>query len=167
MSELTRRRRTFSAAYRWDAVRRHLEEGVPVSELCRELSIRPSQFESWLERLWVRGELVFSSGGARAEAADASLRETRRELARMQDAVADLVYELALRMRVTGEPLGGRHVSAARRDDVVRSVERWCDSSGLSRVQVLQWLGLSSSTYFSWKRQAQLDDGTSVVDAAE
>ena len=43
-----RRRRTFTAEQKAEAVRRHLRDRVSVSDLAEELQVQPSQIHQWI-----------------------------------------------------------------------------------------------------------------------
>ena len=50
-----KQRRSFSAEQKVAVVRRHLVEGVPVSDLCDEQQISPTQFYQWQKQLFENG----------------------------------------------------------------------------------------------------------------
>lgn len=47
----------------------------------------------------------------------------------------------------------GRWTSFEERQLAVDFVERWTHISGVSRLRLLGWLGISESKFFNWKRQ--------------
>jgi len=47
----------------------------------------------------------------------------------------------------------GRWTSMDERVMVVEFVERWVTLSGVSRLRLLEWIGVSESKFFNWKRQ--------------
>ena len=49
------KRRHFSAEQKLDILRRHLLEGVPVSDLCDEHDLNPNLFYRWQKQLFEHG----------------------------------------------------------------------------------------------------------------
>ena len=47
------------AADKLAAVRRHLIENAPISDLCDELGIKPTLYYTWQKQLFENGELAF------------------------------------------------------------------------------------------------------------
>ena len=104
---MARERRNFSAKEKVAAVKRHLVDGVSVSDVCEGLGIRPAQFYDWQKRLFEEGEGAFSRGGrgggrekedaARIEALEAKVRKR-------DEALSELMEEhLALKKKSRGE----------------------------------------------------------------
>ncbi len=54
-----KRRRAFSADQKVAIVRRHLVDGVAVSDLCDEYKIQPTQFHQWQKLLFENGAAAF------------------------------------------------------------------------------------------------------------
>jgi len=63
-----KRRANFTAAQKVAIVRQHLLEDVPVSLLCEQHGIQPSQFYTWQKQLFEQGAKAFDgerNGGER------------------------------------------------------------------------------------------------------
>ena len=56
---MTRSRRQFSAQQKLAVVRRHLVDKTPVSDLCDELGLQPTQIYTWQKLLFENGETAF------------------------------------------------------------------------------------------------------------
>lgn len=85
--ESKRARRTFSAEFKRDAVRLMQERrsaGVPLTQIGRELEVRPDQLRAWARQLERRGGTPVQDGfpghGALPSAAE-EIRRLKRELA--------------------------------------------------------------------------------------
>ena len=52
-------RRHFSGPERVAILKRHLLEKIPVSNLCDELNLSPSQFYRWLQEFFTNGHRAF------------------------------------------------------------------------------------------------------------
>ena len=103
---MTKKRRYLSSSEKLKALKRHLLEKVPVSEICDELGIAPSLFYTWQTKLFEHGESVFdtkrkSSPGANREQERSRLLEER--LREREEALAELMSEhVALKKRSIG-----------------------------------------------------------------
>jgi transposase-like protein len=56
-------RRTFSGEQKVSIVKRHLVDGVPVSDLCEEHQIQPTLFYQWQKQLFENGAAAFERKG--------------------------------------------------------------------------------------------------------
>jgi transposase-like protein len=56
---MSKKRRQYSAKEKMTALRKHLVEGVPVSDICEELGIQPGLFYDWQRVLFSSAEQVF------------------------------------------------------------------------------------------------------------
>ncbi len=54
-----RSRRQITGQQKVEIVKRHLVDGVPVSTLCEEYKIQPTQFYTWQKQLFENGEKAF------------------------------------------------------------------------------------------------------------
>jgi transposase-like protein len=89
---MSRTRRQFTGKEKVVALKRHLVEGTPVSDLCDELGIRPSQFYTWQKRFFEHGETAFANGERKTKSA--------------QDAAAARIAALEAKLRRKDEVLG-------------------------------------------------------------
>ena len=64
-------RRHFTAEQKIAALRRHLLEQVPVSQVCDELGIAPSNFYLWQRELFENGQIVFERNGRQTQKTEA------------------------------------------------------------------------------------------------
>ena len=88
-------------------VRRHLVEGVPVSNLCDELNIKPTQYYAWQKQFFENGSLAFERRNAknrqqpkRDQKKIAALEET---LQKRNEVVAELLQEHVQLKKELGE----------------------------------------------------------------
>ena len=54
-------RRTFPAEEKVAILKRHLLEAVPISDLCEEYAIKPTQYYTWQKEFFEHGAAAFSS----------------------------------------------------------------------------------------------------------
>ena len=90
-------------------VRRHLLEGVPVSDLCDEFSIHPTQYYTWQKQLFEQGAAVFerkANGANQKRKDDAQARRIEELEAKIQlknEVVAELLEEHVKLKKANGE----------------------------------------------------------------
>jgi len=83
-------RRQFTPQQKLDILRRHLLEGVPVSDLCDEHQLNPNLFYRWQKQLFENGAAAFE-------------RDERPQEQRLQKKVAALQDKLAKKDEVIAE----------------------------------------------------------------
>lgn len=83
---MTRKRRSFSAADKAAAVRRHLVDKIPVSQIADQMQVQPTLIHNWINALMSQAERVFETPRAAkadqgncAASATASGRGSRSE----------------------------------------------------------------------------------------
>lgn len=113
MSSKKRTRRNFTPAEKAAAVRRHLIDKQPVSDLCDELAIQPSMFYSWQKLAVENMESAIERSSGRRARHPAEKRATELEakvaalearLAKKESVIAELSEEyVTLKKKATGE----------------------------------------------------------------
>lgn len=79
-----RKRKSYTKAFKAEAVRLLEMSGKPVAELARELGVRRNQLYKWQEKIVAHGENAFPGSGRPSGPADEPTR-LRRELARVTE----------------------------------------------------------------------------------
>ena len=89
---MERKRRRFTPDEKVAILRRHLLDKVPVSDLCDELGIQPSQFYIWQKAFFENGAAAFS---ARTDSRSLKLEQQnqalRSKLARKDEVIAEIM----------------------------------------------------------------------------
>lgn len=104
------KRKTFTPEQKVAIVRRHLLEGVPVSDLCDEFAIHATQFYQWQKQLFERGAAAFerkanTANKRRQETAQArKIEQLEAKLRTKNDVVAELLEEHVQLKKELGEP---------------------------------------------------------------
>ena len=75
---MSKMRRAFTPEFKQEAVRQATELGRPLSQVARELELRPEQLRTWKHQLVARGAVA---APVRVETAEEEVRRLRRELA--------------------------------------------------------------------------------------
>jgi len=100
-------RRQFSPQQKAAIVKRHLLEGVPVSNLCDEFEINPTLFYQWQRQLFENAHLVFDNGRKSKAVEDANLRKIEQleaKLQRKNEVLVELMEEHTQLKKSLGEP---------------------------------------------------------------
>jgi len=75
-------------------LKRHLLEKVPVSDLCDELDIKPTQFYRWQKELFEKGASAFErKGGRRSDAKERKIAALEEKLAKKNEVLSELMEE--------------------------------------------------------------------------
>ena len=101
------KRRRFSADEKLNAVRRHLIDKVPISDLCDELGLQPTQIYQWQKQLFDNGGGAFDKPGQKSKQDDAKDREIQTLKSKIQtknEVVAELLEEHVQLKKELGEP---------------------------------------------------------------
>jgi transposase len=78
------------------ALKRHLLEGKPVSQICDELGIKPTVFYSWQKLLFENAHLAFENGRKSKVAEDAQekkIEQLEAKVQRKNEVLAELMEE--------------------------------------------------------------------------
>jgi transposase len=90
-----RERRHFTAQQKVAIVKRHLVDGVPVSDLCDEHQLLPNQFYQWQKQLFEGGAAAFDrqSKPAGPSPAERRVQQLEAKLAVKNEVIAELMEE--------------------------------------------------------------------------
>jgi transposase len=104
---MTRQRRHFSGPEKVAALKRHLVEKVPVSDLCDELGIAPNLFYRWQKEFFENGHAAFDDGRkskASEDAKDKKIEQLEAKLQRKNEVLGELMEEHVQLKKELGEP---------------------------------------------------------------
>jgi len=87
-------------------VKRHLVDGVPVSDLCDEHQLLPTQFYQWQKQLFEGGAAAFerSSRPAGPSPAQRRVEQLEAKLIVKNEVIAELMEECVGLKKVAGAP---------------------------------------------------------------
>jgi len=100
-------RRHFTPQEKVAIVKRHLLEGVPVSNLCDEFDLNPTLFYQWQRQLFENAHLAFENGRKSRAVQDGKERKIEAleaKLQRKNEVLAELMEEHTLLKKTLGEP---------------------------------------------------------------
>ena len=108
MTKTRRQRRTFSIEQKASILRRHIEDKVPVADLCDEYNLQPSVFYGWQRQALLNLEAALAtSSGRRRDSAEARLdrdnKMLRAKLAHKDEVIAEVAAEMVALKKELGE----------------------------------------------------------------
>ncbi len=80
-------RRKFSADEKVKILRKHLIEKVPISEVCDQHGIKPTQFYQWQKQFFENGTAAFEKG--KDDLKDRQCRNLARKISRLESKLAN------------------------------------------------------------------------------
>ena len=100
-------RRHFTPQEKVAILRRHLLDGVPVSNLCDEFKIQPTLLYQWQKIFFEYGAAAFDQAGKRRKTADDAkdrkIAQLEDKLAKKNEVVAELMEEHVQLKKELGE----------------------------------------------------------------
>ena len=97
-------RRRFSPTEKSKILKLHLVEGRPISEVCEEHDITPSQFYAWQALLFQNAERAFDrKRGPKPSAADEKVKQLETKIGEKDQVIAELMAEYLKTKKKTGE----------------------------------------------------------------
>ncbi len=103
---MTRSRRTFTAQEKAAVVKRYLVDKTPVSDLCDELELQPTQIYAWQKQLFDNAGAAFAKPGRKPKVDDAKDKKIEALEAKIQlknEVVAELLQEHVQLKKELGE----------------------------------------------------------------
>ncbi len=103
---MTHSRRRFTSEEKASIVRRHLIDKVPISDLCDEFGLRPTQIYAWQKQLFENAAMAFQRPGHRAKQEDGKDRRIKALEAKIQkknEVVAEILEEHVQLKKELGE----------------------------------------------------------------
>jgi transposase-like protein len=100
----SRERRHFSPHEKVAIVKRHLVDGVAVSDLCDEHHIQPNQFYQWQRQLFENGSTAFErkAKSAGPSPVERQVESLRAKLATKNEVIAELMEECVSLKKLDG-----------------------------------------------------------------
>jgi transposase-like protein len=97
-------RKRYNSQEKMTILRKHLLEGVPVSDVCEEYGIQPSQFYRWQKTLFEQGSQVFERGqGSQSKQQQRQIEALEKKLSKKDEVLAELMEEYVTLKKSSGE----------------------------------------------------------------
>ena len=104
---MSKPRRHFSDSVKADAVRRHLSDKVPVSDLADELKVQPSLVHLWVKQVLDQAEKAFERPKGRRrgaeDAKDRKIAQLEAKLVDKNEVISELMEENVKAKKANGE----------------------------------------------------------------
>jgi len=103
---MTRKRRSFSPTEKAAAVRKHLIDKVPVSQIADEMKVQPTLIHNWINMVISQAERAFESpraGKIKQDSHDDKLTALREKLAAKNEVISELMEENIRSKKDNGE----------------------------------------------------------------
>ena len=103
---MARQRRHIGGPEKVAILKRHLLDKVPISDLCEEHDIYPTQLYDWLKKFFENGHAVFESdrkSKTEDNSKDQKIEKLEAKLARKDAVMAELLEEHTLLKQELGE----------------------------------------------------------------
>ena len=101
---MKRQRRNFTGQEKVALLRRHLVEKVPVSQVCEEVGVQPTQFYQWQRQFFENGAAAFERNGKpRVDKAQERIAALEAKLRRKDEVLGELMEEHVALKKELGE----------------------------------------------------------------
>ena len=91
---MNKKRKRYNSQEKITILRKHLLEGVPVSDVCDEYGIQPSVFYRWQKLLFEQGGQVFDrAAGSQGKQQQRQIETLQQKLSKKDEVLAELMEE--------------------------------------------------------------------------
>lgn len=91
---MKKNRKRYTGKEKVAILRKHFIEKVPVSDLCEEYNVQPSNFYRWQKTFFEQGEIVFQhKSDSKDKVYEKRIETLERKLAKKNDVLAELMEE--------------------------------------------------------------------------
>jgi len=167
---MANKRRAFTAEDKVAILRRHLLDGVAVSDLCDEYGLNPTVFYRWQKAFFENGAAAFESrkgGDARERRLEQVIEALSAKLAHKDEVIGEIMADHVRLKKSLGEAgalatearwrtlmnVRGIVAGADLRDEVIDYVREWSEKTGLPATRLVDGLGIGRSKYYEWRRR--------------
>ena len=100
-----RKRRNFTPEKKVAILKRHLLDGLPVSEVCDEFDIQPNQFYNWQKKFFENGAEAFRSNKAdpRTRRLKKKVEKLEKRVQKKDEVIAEISEEYVHLKKELGE----------------------------------------------------------------
>ena len=101
---MKRQRRNFTGEQKVALLRRHLVDNVPVSQVCEEAGVVPTQFYQWQKQFFENGAAAFERNGAtKHDASQERIAVLEAKLRKKDEVLGELMEEHIALKKELGE----------------------------------------------------------------
>lgn len=96
-------RKSYTAEQKVRIIKKHLVDGVPLSDVCDKHGIHPSVFYRWQKAFFEKGHLAFENSEGKISKADKEVARLQRKIAHKNEVLAELMEEHVALKKSLGE----------------------------------------------------------------
>src|SRR6516164_3085848 len=135
-------------------LRRHLVEGVPISDLCDELGLQPTVFYRWQKEFFENGAAAFQNRVRKNHQLEQErIAYLEKKIQTKDEVLAELMAEhVALKKKSWGT-LTRVWVPHDTRNEIVDFVRRWSEKTEISAGRFIRWLDITASKFYGWRER--------------
>lgn len=100
---MSQKRKQYNSQEKMSILRKHLLEGVPISDVCEEYGIQPSVLYRWQKTLFEQGSQVFERGqGRQGQQQQRQIEALEKKLSKKDEVLAELMEEYVALKKSSG-----------------------------------------------------------------
>jgi transposase-like protein len=99
---MSTKRKQYNSQEKMSILRKHLLEGIPVSDVCEEYGIQPSVFYRWQKTLFEQGSQVFERGQGGQGQQQRQIAALQQKLSKKDEVLAELMEEYVALKKSSG-----------------------------------------------------------------
>lgn len=96
-------RKSYTAEQKVRIIKKHLVDGLPLSDVCDQHGIHPSVFYRWQKAFFEKGHLAFENSEGKISKADKEVARLQRKIAHKNEVLAELMEEHVALKKSLGE----------------------------------------------------------------
>ena len=100
---MTRKRKSYDAKDKIRILKKHLVDGVPVSDVCDEFGLSPSMFYRWQKKLFEEGYLAFERPKSTGSSQESRVDGLRAKIAKKDEVISELMEEYIALKKTVGD----------------------------------------------------------------
>ena len=99
---MSKKRKQYNSQEKMTILRKHLLEGIAVSDVCEEYGIQPSVFYRWQKTLFEQGSQVFERGQGGQGKQQRQITALQQKLSKKDEVLAELMEEYVALKKSSG-----------------------------------------------------------------
>jgi transposase len=99
---MSKKRKQYNSQEKMTILRKHLLEGIAVSDVCEEYGIQPSVFYRWQKTLFEQGSQVFERGQGGQGKQQRQIEALQQKLSKKDEVLAELMEEYVALKKSSG-----------------------------------------------------------------
>jgi transposase len=131
-------------------LRRHLVEGVPISDLCDERGLQPTVFYRSQKEFFENGAAAFQQRGRTRHQPEQERIAYLKKIQTKDEVLDELMAEHVAPKKKSWGTLIGVWVPHDTRDQIVDFLRRWSEETEIGAGRFIQWLDITAGKFYGW-----------------